>query len=175
MTNISFYLAKLSTVLYRWTNKRNANQVSYWGMEIVARESSSERYVRKYWPHTRVWSKTQSVFASLAGNTKEVVLGIRSISVDIFKVYVKSTSFLSADVSCPVRAKTHRLNFQSLVCSRSIRGKNQPSRPISFGTLSILHRLSFGRKRPRRHRNCQDRLYKHHWLAFQLCRVQRSS
>ena len=82
---------------------------------------------------------------------------------------------LSAGESCPVRAKIHRSDFQSLVCNRPSRGKNQPSRPVSFETLSIPHRLFFGHKRHQRHRHCQDRWYKHRWFVFQLCRVQHSS
>ena len=47
---------------------------------------------------------------------------------------------LPGDESCPVRAKTHHSDFQSLVCSHPSRDRNQPSRPVSFGTLSTPHR-----------------------------------
>ena len=63
---------------------------------------------------------------------------------------------LSGDGSCPVRAKTHHSDFQILVCSRPTRGRNQRSRPVSFGTPPNLHRLLFGHNKHRRHRNYQD-------------------
>ena len=50
-------------------------------------------------------------------------------------------ALLSGDEFCPVRAKIHHSDFQSLVCSHPSRGRNQPNRPVSFGTLSTPHRL----------------------------------
>ena len=41
------------------------------------------------------------------------------------------------------------------------RGRNQPSRPVSFGTLSTPLRLLFGRRTHQRHLDHQGRLYKH--------------
>lgn len=79
---------------------------------------------------------------------------------------------LPVDVSCRIRPGQ---NFHSLVCSRLIRGRNRQSRSVSFETLSTLYCLFFGSKIHRMHRHCQDRLYKHCWLTFQLCRVQYSS
>ena len=82
---------------------------------------------------------------------------------------------LSGDESCPVRAKTHHLDSQSLVCSRPSRGRNQPSRPVSFGTLSNLHRLSFGHNKHRRRRCCRGRWNRYRFSVYLLCRVQHSS
>ena len=82
---------------------------------------------------------------------------------------------LSGDESCPVRAKTHHSDFQSLVCSHPSRGRNQLSRPVSFGTLSTPHRLSFGHNTRRRHLCCRGWLYRHRCSVYQLCRVQHSS
>ena len=82
---------------------------------------------------------------------------------------------LSGDESCPVRAKIHRSDIRSLVCSCPSCGRNQPSRPISFGTLSITHRLWFGHKTYQRYRHCRGRWYKHRLFVFQLCRVRHSS
>ena len=79
---------------------------------------------------------------------------------------------LPVDVSCRIRPGQ---NFHSLFCSRPIRGRNRQSRSVSFETLSTLYCLFFGSKIHRMHRHCQDRLYKHCWLTFQLCRVQYSS
>ena len=62
---------------------------------------------------------------------------------------------LTGGESCPVRARTHHSDFQSLVCSHPSRGRNQLSRPVSFGTLSIPHRLFFGHNKHRRHRHYQ--------------------
>ena len=76
---------------------------------------------------------------------------------------------LPVDVSCRIRPGQ---NFHSLVCSRPIRGRQ--SRSVSFETLSTLYCLFFGSKIHRMHQHCQDRLYKHCWLAFQLCRVHYS-
>ena len=47
----------------------------------------------------------------------------------------------SDDESCPVRAKTRRSDYQSLVCSHPKGGKNPQSHLASSGTLSNLHRL----------------------------------
>ena len=48
---------------------------------------------------------------------------------------------LSVGESFLVQAKIHHSDFQSLVCSRPSRGKNQPSRPASSGKRSSPHRL----------------------------------
>ena len=82
---------------------------------------------------------------------------------------------LSGDESCPVRAKTHHSDFQSLVCSHPSRGRNQLSRPVSFGTLSTPHRLFFGHNKHRRHQCCRGWLYGHRCSVYQLCRVQHRS
>ena len=82
---------------------------------------------------------------------------------------------LSGDESCRVRAKTHHSDFQSLVCSLPSRDRNQPSRPVSSGTLSTPHRLSFGHNTSRRHLCCRGWLYRHRCSVYQLCRVQHSS
>ena len=82
---------------------------------------------------------------------------------------------LSGDESCPVRAKTHHSDFQSLVCSHPSRGRNQLSRPVSFGTLSTPHRLFFGHNKHRRHQCCRGWLYGHCCSVYQLCRVQHRS
>ena len=82
---------------------------------------------------------------------------------------------LSGDEFCPVRAKTHHLDFQSLVCSHPSRGRNQLSRPVSFGTLSTPHRLFFGHNKHRRHQCCRGWLYGHRCSVYQLCRVQHRS
>ncbi len=78
---------------------------------------------------------------------------------------------LSGDECCPVQAKIHRLDFQSLVCSHPSRGRNQPSHPVSSGTLSTPHRLLFGHKTHQRHRHCQDRSYKHRWFFSSFVHV----
>ena len=82
---------------------------------------------------------------------------------------------LSGDESCPVRAKTHHSDFQSLVCSLPSRGRNQPSRPVSFGTLPTPHRLSFGHSTHRRHLCCRGRWNRHRFSVYQLCRVRHNS
>ena len=41
-------------------------------------------------------------------------------------------ALLSSDEFCPVRAKIHHSDFQSLVCSHPSRGRNQPNRPVSL-------------------------------------------
>ena len=53
-------------------------------------------------------------------------------------------ALLSGDEFCPVRAKIHHSDFQSLVCSHPSLDRNQPNRPVSFGTLSTPHRPIFG-------------------------------
>ena len=82
---------------------------------------------------------------------------------------------LSGDESCPIRAKIHHSDFQSLVCSRPSHGRNQPSRPVSFGRLSTLHRLFFGHSTHQRQRHCRVWSCKHRWFVYQLCRFQHSS
>ena len=82
---------------------------------------------------------------------------------------------LSGDESCPVRAKTHHSDFQSLVCSHPSRGRNQLSRPFSFGTLSTPHRLFFGHNKHRRHLCCRGRWNRHRCSVYQLCRVRHNS
>ena len=84
-------------------------------------------------------------------------------------------ALLSGDESCPVRAKTHHLDFQSLVYSHFSRGRNQLSRPVSFGTLSTPHRLFFGHNKHRRHQCCRGWLYGRRCSVYQLCRVQHRS
>ena len=63
---------------------------------------------------------------------------------------------LSGDESCPIPAKIHPSGSQSLLCSRPSRGKNQPSRPASSGTLSNPRQLLFGHSTHQRHRHCRD-------------------
>ena len=46
----------------------------------------------------------------------------------------------SADKSYPAPTKTRHSGYQSQACNHSSRGRNQPSRPVSFGTLSTPHR-----------------------------------
>ena len=82
---------------------------------------------------------------------------------------------LSGDESCLVRAKTHHSDSQSLVCSHPSRGRNQPSRPVSFGTLPTPHRLLFGHSTHRRHRCCRGRRNRHRFSDYQLCRVRHNS
>ena len=79
-------------------------------------------------------------------------------------------ALLSGDESCPVRAKTHHSDFQSLVCSHPSRGRNQLSRPVSFGTLSTPHRLFFGHNKRRRHLCYRGWLYRHRCSVYQLCK-----
>ena len=81
----------------------------------------------------------------------------------------------SGGESCPGRAKIHHLDFQNLVCSHPSRGRNQPSRLVSFGALSTLHRLLFGHNKHRKLRHCQGWLCRHRFFVVQLCKVQRSS
>ena len=82
---------------------------------------------------------------------------------------------LSGDESCPVRAKIPRSDFRSLVCSHPNRGRNQPSHPVSSGTLSTPHRLLFGHRTHQRLQNYQGRWYKHHLFVCQPCRRRHSS
>ena len=82
---------------------------------------------------------------------------------------------LSGDESCPVRAKTHHSDFQSLVCSHPSHGRTQQSRPVSFGTLSTPHRLFFGHNKRRRHLCYGGWLYRHRCSVYQLCRVRHNS
>ena len=76
---------------------------------------------------------------------------------------------------CPGRAKIHHLDSQSLVCNHPSRGRNQPSRLVSFGALSTLHRLLFGHNKHRKLRHCQGWLCRHRSFVVQLCKVPRSS
>ena len=84
-------------------------------------------------------------------------------------------ALLSGDEFCPVRAKIHHSDFQSLVCSHPSLGRNQPNRPVSFGTLSTPHRPIFGHNKHRRHQCCRGQWNRHHCFACQLCRVHHSS
>ena len=84
-------------------------------------------------------------------------------------------ALLSSDESCPVRAKINHSGFQSLVCSHPSRGRNQPNRPVSFGTLSTPHRPISGHNKHRRHQCCRGQWNRHHCFACQLCRVHHSS
>ena len=81
----------------------------------------------------------------------------------------------SGGESCPGRAKIHHLDSQSLVCNHPSRGRNQPSRLVSFGALSTLHRLLFGHNKHRKLRHCQGWLCRHRSFVVQLCKVPRSS
>ena len=105
---------------------------------------------------TRICFKTQLVFASLTCNTKKVVFSLSCCSMSCLQdPHEACYVVLSGDESCRVRAKTHHSDFQSLVCSLPSRDRNQPSRPVSSGTLSTPHRLSFGPNTRRRHLCCR--------------------
>ena len=80
----------------------------------------------------------------------------------------------SGDESCPVRAKTLHSDFQILFYRIPSRRRNQPSRPVSFGTLSSPHRLLFGHNTLQRLQLCQGRWCKHRCLENQLRTAQRS-
>ena len=80
----------------------------------------------------------------------------------------------SGDEYCPVRAKTLHSDFQILFDSIPSRGRNQPSRPVSFGTLSTPHPLLFGHNRLQRLQLCQGRWCKHRCFGNQLRTAQRS-
>ena len=64
---------------------------------------------------------------------------------------------------------------QTHSCNRFSRGRKLPSHPVSFGTLSNPYRLLSGHSIHQRHQNHQDRLYKHRWLIYQICKAQHSS
>ena len=81
---------------------------------------------------------------------------------------------LSVGESFLVRAKIHRSDFQSLFCSRPSRDRNLPSRPVSFGTQSIRHRLFFGHSTHQRLQHHQGRQCRHHWFENRLHRPQHN-
>ena len=82
---------------------------------------------------------------------------------------------LSGDESCPVRAKIRHSDFRSLVCSHPNRGRNQPSHPVSSGTLSTPHRLLFGHRTHQRLQCYQGRWCKHRLFVHHPCRLQHNS
>lgn len=61
-----------------------------------------------------MYSKTQSVFTSFAGSTKEVVLGICFLSLIIFRVHVKSASFFCQS-TCLFESGRAKISIASFV------------------------------------------------------------
>ena len=82
--------------------------------------------------------------------------------------------FLSGGVSCPIRAKTHHSDLRNRVRNHPSHGRNQPIRPVSFGTQSTPHRLLFGHSTLERFHHCQGRWYKHRCFEHQLHKAQHS-
>ena len=125
---------------------------------------------------TRICSQTQLVFTSIFWQHQKSriqrKLFFQSSPQD---PHVACFVLLSGDESCPVRAKTHHSDFQNLVCSHPSRGRNQPSRPVSSGTLPTPHRLLFGHSTHRRHLCCRGRRNRHRFSDYQLCRVRHNS
>ena len=69
---------------------------------------------KKHKSQTSIYSKTQSVFTSFAGSTKEVVLGICFLSLIIFRVHVKSASFFCQS-TCLVESGRAKISIASFV------------------------------------------------------------
>ena len=102
---------------------------------------------------TRICFKTQLVFASLTCNTKRVVFSLSCCSSRVFKIHMKPATLFCQAMN--LVESEPKLTIQSLVCSLPSRDRNQPSRPVSSGTLSTPHRLSFGHNTRRRHLCCR--------------------
>ena len=75
----------------------------------------------------------------------------------------------SGDKSYPAPTKTRHSSYQSQACNHSSRGRNQPSRPVSFGTLSTPHRGHYDHSIRQMHLNHPGRLCKHRWSYHLTC------
>ena len=80
----------------------------------------------------------------------------------------------SGDESYPAPTKTHHSGYQSQACNHSSRGRNQPSRPVSFGTLSTPHRGHYDHSIRQMHLSHQGRLCKHRWSCHLTCTPHHS-
>ena len=111
------------------------------------------------------------VFAILTSHTKEIVVGVSCFSSRVFKIQSKPASSFRQ----PMKLVQSEPKFRSLGCSHPNRGRNQPSHPVSSGTLSTPHRLLFGHKTHQRLQHYQDRLGKHRLYVYRPCKLQHSS
>ena len=75
----------------------------------------------------------------------------------------------SGDESYPAPTKTRHSGYQSHACNHSSRGRNQPSRPVSFGTLSTPHRGHYDHSTRQRPLNHRGRLCIHRWSCHLTC------
>ena len=80
----------------------------------------------------------------------------------------------SGDESYPAPTKTRHSGYQSQACNHSSRGRNQPSRPVSFGTLSTPHRGHYDHIIRQMHLNHPGRLCEHRWFYHLTCTRQQS-
>ena len=80
----------------------------------------------------------------------------------------------SADESYPAPTKTRHSGYQSHACNHSSRGRNQPSRPVSFGTLSTPHRGHYDHSIRQMRLSHQGRLCTHRWSYHLTCSLQHS-
>ena len=127
--------------------------------------------VNEDWCLTGVCSKmTHSVVVSFFSRTERRQFGYRSLQDPLEACLVLSLG----GESCPVRAKTLHSDFQILFYSIPSCRKNQPSRQVSFGTLSSPHRLLFGHNTLQRLQLCQGRWCKRRCFENQLLTAQRS-